>query len=49
MKRRLKNAYIGFRIQLRILRLRLMYLREPGDAKEPSAMLEEIKKKLKLT
>ena len=49
MKRRLKRIYLGFRIRLRIIRLRLMYLKEPEDAKDPEEMLKEIKEKLKLT
>lgn len=49
MKKRLERIYLGFRIKLRIIRLHLMYLKEPEDAKDPEEMLKEIKKKLKLT
>lgn len=49
MKRIMKKLYFGFRIRLRLLRLRLMRLEEPKDAKDPEEMLKEIKKALNLT
>jgi len=49
MKERLERIYLRFRVQMRIIRLKLMYLREPEDALKPEEMLEEIKKKSKLT
>lgn len=45
MKRFLRNCYIEFRIQLRILRLYCMRMKVPDDAKTPEQMLAEIKKR----
>lgn len=49
MKRKWEKLYIGFRVQIRLLRLRFLYLPKPDDAKSDQEMLEEIKKRLELT
>lgn len=49
MKKIFRKIYIWFRIQMRILRLLFLRVQKPADAKTPEEMLEEIKKKLKLT
>lgn len=49
MEKKMKRLYRKFRIQLRLLRLRLLFLRAPQDAKDPEQMLNEIKKELKRT
>ncbi|MBS6397261.1 MAG: hypothetical protein KH452_08950 [Clostridiales bacterium] len=40
----IRKLYIRFRVRLRILRLRLMTMQKPGDAKTTEKMLDEIKK-----
>lgn len=49
MRRKWKKIYIGFRIRLRLLRLKFLYVPKPEDAKSPEEMLREIKKRSKLT
>ena len=49
MRKIIKRLYLGFRVQLRMIRLRLMLLKEPEDAKDPKEMLEEIKRHSNLT
>ena len=49
MKRFFRKCYIELRIQLRILRLYFVRMQIPDDAKTPEQMLEEIKKRSKLT
>lgn len=49
MKKIIKRMYLGFRVQLRIIRLRLLLLKEPEDAKSPEEMLNEIKKRSDFT
>lgn len=48
MRRKWKKLYIGFRVQIRLLRLRFLYMRIPEDAKSDQEMLAEIKRRLEL-
>lgn len=49
MRKKIKRMYLEFRVWLRIIRLRMMLLKEPEDARDPEEMLEEIKRRSKLT
>ncbi|MBR5510463.1 MAG: hypothetical protein IKV59_10455 [Lachnospiraceae bacterium] len=43
----LRDIYIGFRVQLRVIRLSLMHVPEPEDAKTASQMAKEIREAAK--
>jgi len=45
----IRKIYIGFRVQLRILKLHFVKVPEPEDAKTAEQMAKEIKEALKLT
>lgn len=49
MGKREKAVLFWIRIRLRLLRLRFVRLKRPPDAKTPEEMLEEMKKRSKLT
>ena len=42
-----RDIYIGFRVQLRVIRLSLMHVPEPEDAKTASQMAKEIREAVK--
>lgn len=47
IKKLFRNIYIGFRVQLRVIRLSLMHVPEPEDAKSASQMAKEIREAAK--
>ncbi len=49
MEKRKKAVLFWIRIRLRLLCLRFVRLKRPPDAKTPEEMLEEMKKRSKLT
>lgn len=47
IKKLFRNLYIGLRVQLRIIRLSLMHVPEPEDAKSAEQMAKEIREAAK--